>query len=166
MKNRQHKILSLCLIAEQERMATRNFVMPLCILTTQNPCSQRPTKRRAILQPERNCKTKGHYQLIWHKNEALAVTVSVYKNKIMAQPGQKDPPQLLDWIYVFGSMCNIYNQKSANPTEQQNRLWHWLNTSLKCTWGWEDLERKSLHCNTEHHWIPSHKLCSLPWGMR
>ena len=71
------------------------------IVYTDNPESwgtllSEANKKKGCITTRSKLQIKGHYQLLWHKNEDLAVTVSVYKNKIMAQPGQKDLPKLLD----------------------------------------------------------------------
>ena len=46
----------------------------------------------------------GGCQLHWSKDDTLAVTVSFYRNKFMAQPGRMNEQNLLDWIQVFGSL--------------------------------------------------------------
>ena len=53
----------------------------------------------------------GGYQIQWMKDEAIEITLSVYKNKLMLQPGR--PYSLRRWLDIFGKLKEEENQAKA-----------------------------------------------------
>ena len=71
------------------------------------------TKRRTIT---------GGYQLLWHKDDILSVSLSVFKNKLMAQPGLNDQGNLLEWVSRFSrARGKLANPSISSPSAVDDR---------------------------------------------